>query len=558
MIMRLYIAGIWVCMLFKIGYASGLYFTKSKRHEPLPEFDALRSELPCPIYKAEPVFIDMYWKSWQLAFQNFYRPTMENGFVSNYIDAAFNRNIFLWDTCFMTMFCNYAYPIVPGIESLDNFYVKQHADGEICREISHKTGSDFTHWINHEHLSLFSRCGWIDPGSFWHTRQRNSVHPVRYQNRTRTGVPDLTLDALNHPILAWAEWEYLKISNDSARLAKIWSPLHRYFQALDRFLRQGNGLYVTDWASMDNSPRNAWLNQGGCGVDISCEMALFADVLFRMAVKLDKKKDAEFYKSKHQHIRKLVNRLMWDGNSRFYYDLTVNGKKSPVKTIAAFWTLIAGVPDSVRAGKLVSHLTYSLTFHTLHRVPTLARDHPDYHALGGYWRGAVWAPTNTMVIRGCERYGMQSLAYELAMQHLSAMATVFGKTGTIWENYAAEKPQAGQHPNGTRVKSDFVGWSGMGPILYLLEFAIGIKADAFQNQITWTLHSAEKVGCKGFCFNNNHIDLIAYKAKNDKRKVEIRASKRFTLIMIWKDRIKKLHPDSGQTCVELNTSFYNN
>jgi len=43
----------------------------------------------------------------------------------------------------MTMFCNYAHPCVPGIGSLDNFYVKQHEDGEICREINRATA-----WIS--------------------------------------------------------------------------------------------------------------------------------------------------------------------------------------------------------------------------------------------------------------------------------------------------------------------------------------------------------------------------------------------------------------------------
>ena len=35
----------------------------------------------------------------------------------------------------MTMFCNYAPSLIPGIGSLDNLYAKQHEDGEICREI---------------------------------------------------------------------------------------------------------------------------------------------------------------------------------------------------------------------------------------------------------------------------------------------------------------------------------------------------------------------------------------------------------------------------------------
>ena len=63
------------------------------------------------------------------------------------IDAAFNNNIFLWDSAFMTLFTNYGAPLVPGIETLDNFYARQHADGEICREIVRSTGQCLAWWL---------------------------------------------------------------------------------------------------------------------------------------------------------------------------------------------------------------------------------------------------------------------------------------------------------------------------------------------------------------------------------------------------------------------------
>ena len=34
---------------------------------------------------------------------------------------------------------------------------------------------------------------------------------------------------------------------------------------------------MTDWASMDNSPRNPHLARGGCAVDTSSQMAMFAE-----------------------------------------------------------------------------------------------------------------------------------------------------------------------------------------------------------------------------------------------------------------------------------------
>jgi hypothetical protein len=102
----------------------------------------------------------MYWKAWELAFRNFHEPAQGSGFVSPLIDAAFNQNIFFRDTCFMTMFCNVAHPLVPGICSLDNFYCKQYENTEISREINRSTGQDFTQWVNQDRAAMFSRWSW--------------------------------------------------------------------------------------------------------------------------------------------------------------------------------------------------------------------------------------------------------------------------------------------------------------------------------------------------------------------------------------------------------------
>ena len=59
-------------------------------------------------------------------------------------------------------------------------------------------------------------------------------------------------------------------------IAMVYPTLVGCCRALLGYLRQGNGLYVTDWASMDNSPRNAFLANGGTAVDTSCQMAMFA------------------------------------------------------------------------------------------------------------------------------------------------------------------------------------------------------------------------------------------------------------------------------------------
>lgn len=146
------------------GAAAGSVFPKTEYlPAPLPRFTEYRDRLPGPIYDENPEWVALYWKAWELAFRNFHEPAKGSPFVSQFIDAAFNQNIFLWDTCFMSMFCNVAHPLVPGIASLDNFYVSQHDDGEISREIVRATGADYGAWVDGDRRPLFSRHGWL-PG----------------------------------------------------------------------------------------------------------------------------------------------------------------------------------------------------------------------------------------------------------------------------------------------------------------------------------------------------------------------------------------------------------
>jgi len=516
----------------------GRYFRQKGGHNQpamLPTFTEWKHQLPSPLYDQEPSWVELYWAAWDIAFRNFHNPTAGSGFVSPFIDAAFNANIFLWDTCFMTMFCNYAYPLVPGISSLDNFYCKQHEDGEINREIDRTTGSDVEAWVNSENKALFSRWGWQDEAQ---------THAVTYRGRSAPHPnPLLTLDALDHPILAWAEVESYRVTGDEQRLAIVWEPLLRYYNALTYYLRQGNGLFVTDWASMDNSPRNPYLRGGGTGIDISSEMVLFARNMGAIASALGKQDEMSKFAAEADDVARRINEQMWDAERQFYFDVTLDGRRAPVKSVAAYWTLLAHVASPRQADALIAELRNPHTFHRLHRVPTLAADEPAYDPSGGYWRGAAWAPTTTMVLRGLEMYGHHQLAREIALNHMRCMDGVFRKTGSIWENYAPDAVEPGRP-----AKNDFVGWSGLGPIMYLLEYAVGLKPDARRNELQWTVSTSQRAGCRRFRFNGHVIDLVAEPDSSDRQGIalSIVSSGSFRLVVDWHGKKQSFEVATGK------------
>ncbi len=517
------------------GYTQpqGMYFSK-KIYVPskLLTFTEAKDKLPKPIYDEDTSYLRCYWKTWEIAFKNFYEPTPQSGFVSQFADAAFSDMIYLWDDCFITMFLNYGHLYVPGIRTVDNFYAKQYADGEICREIKRETGKDRDLWVNHEGKGLYSTFGHEYNGASW---------AVQYKNRQAPkAAPHLTLDAMQHPLFTWAELESYKMTGDKTRLKMVWEPLIQYYAAMKEYLLQGNGLYITDWASMDNSTRNIFLKNGGCGVDISSEMVLFARQLAEIALILNRPLIAKSLSAEAALTSKKINQLMWNDSTGFYYDLTVNGEQIKIKTVAAFWTLLAGVADKKIANALVAELNNPATFNRRHRVPTLAANEKGYDPMGGYWRGAVWTPINTMVIKGLENYGYNDLAREIAMNHLQNIIALFKKTGTIWENYSADSLSYGVHEN-AKVRDEFVGWTGMGPIRYFIEYAIGIKATAITNSIDWNITSKKTVGVEQFWFADNTISLIANEIDfKGTRMITVKSEKAFSLAVRSLNKFKRI------------------
>ena len=532
------IAGLLLLLFFQISLLSqiseskGMYFSKKTyQPHPLPKFEETKNLLPSPIFDENPFWIETYWKAWEMAFKNFHEPAEGSGFVSQFLDPAFNANIFLWDGAFMTMFLNVAHPLVPGISSLDNFYIKQYSTGEICREINRATGVDFEPWKNSENLPLFSRWGF---DKYFNQYRADVVYKGR---EVPSPNPKLTLDALNHPILAWAELESYKWTGDKERLKLVRLPLIKYYEALKKYIRQGNGLYITDWASMDNSPRNICLAKGGTGIDISSEMVLFARNLSELSDILGYKEDAKKYNDEADDLAAIINSKMWNDERNFYFDITIDEEFCTNKTIAAFWTLLSKTATPERLKLLIEQLKNPNTFGRLHPVPTLAADEDEYFSQGGYWSGAVWIMTNTMVIKGLDACGYKDFAKEIAVKHLDATAKVFKQTGTFWENYAADSIKEGINTNGAAVVKDIVGWDAMAPVLYFIEYAIGLKPDAPNNQLVWKLDSDKRSGCERFRFNGHIIDLIA-EPIDDTIKITVQSDGEFLLKVIHKENEK--------------------
>lgn len=440
---------------------------KYRSHKPLPRYTEAKHRLPEPFWEGHDAALRCYWKTWELAFENLRQPQEDTRFVSDFIDTAFNGNLFMWDSVFILMFAKYASPVFNFQQTLDNFYAHQHRDGFICREIREEDSAE-----------MFDR---FDPSS--------------------TG-PN---------ILAWSEWEYFKITRDKERLERVFPVLMAYNHWYRKHRTWQDGSY---WSSgwgcgMDNQPRvgdgysrefdhghNSW-------IDITLQQIFNDRILIDMAHALGRDGEADHEAAEMIRLTGLVNGSMWDGESHFYYDKDRKGRLSDIKSIGAYWALLADVVPPENREAFIGHLTNKEEFGTLHPLPSLSVDDERYNRRGGSWLGGVWAPTNYMVLKGLSLSGYHDLAHRIGLTHNQFVTEVYEKTGTLWENYAPESMAPGNH-----AKPDFVGWTGLSSVAVLFEYVFGIRAVPEKRRLEWRINLTEEHGVRNFCFGKCGINLL--------------------------------------------------
>ncbi len=443
----------------------------------------LRTLLPTPVIDDYPGWVDMYWKTWELALVNIHTATATDGFVPYWMNEAFTPQqpplIYQWDSNFMMMFGRYAFYCWPSIVTLENFYRKQHPNGYICRVIVKSDGTDYA----------------------WNGMQSD----------------------INPPLWAWAEWSHYLFTNDKSRFTKqivsdydgssksILDRLILYFDCLDSATAPESathgrrvpqtGLYWNNsyGSGMDNTTRT-----GDNWICMSSQMALDAYYIGKIAaVAGDTAAADSFSNVVYPRIKNLVNTLMWDPQDQFYYDSYINGTFSRIRTIASTWPLLAMIPDSAQAQGVIKMLLDTTQFWTTDPFPSIAKSDPNFSPVGNYWLGSVWSPTSYATIKGLEIYN-DSIAQLAAEKFLAQEYTVYQNTGTIWENYSAMNAS-----QGNEATSDFVGWGGVGPISLLFEDVIGISVDAPDTAVTWKIIRLKRNGVSNLHFGNNIVSLLA-------------------------------------------------
>jgi hypothetical protein len=483
---------------------------KPTRLEP-KSFAEAKTILPQPVWDNHPKEIEMYWKAWEIAIGNIRQVQEGSGFVSPYLDVAYNGNIFMWDASFMMMFARYGYRFFPFQNTLDNFYAKQHPDGFICREIK-ADGAD-----------CFER---YDPVS--------------------TG-PNL---------LPWSEILYYRQYGDNARLEKVFAPLCAYYKWLKLNRTWPDGTYWSSgWGTgMDNMPRvqpqyNIIYSHGHMvWLDACLQQLLMANVLLEAGFYLERWQEIEEFETEIRQLTKYVHDNLWDDKTGFLYDRYADGSLSTTKGIGAFWALHTDVFDKKQLDRMVQQLDDTATFNRPHRVPSLSADNPKYNPVGRYWQGGVWPGTNYMVITGLDKKGYSKQAKEIANNHYRNVFEVYKNTGTFWEYYAPEAAEPG-----FMARKDFVGWTGLPPIAVFIEYVLGIRSDFSEHKIIWDITQKEVHGMERYPFGPNGLVSLKVNKRNspeDTPVVTIDSNVPFELTLYWgKDKSKTVSVKEGRRTI---------
>lgn len=460
-----------------------------------PGFEKAKEILPVPFWTNNQRAIDMYWKTWEIAFRNIKNPTENTGFISSYLDTAYNGNIFMWDSTFITMFARYGSRAYPFQKTLDNFYAKQHPDGFICREIWGDSGEDCFHRY--------------DPVS--------------------TG-PN---------IIPWSEMEYFEHFADWDRIHKIFPVLSGYYQwlKLNRTWKDGS-YWSSGWGTgMDNQPRlkreyNPIFSHGHMSwLDTNLQQLFIGKILVDLGFFVERWQEIEDIEDEQKLLKKYIKEHMWNPEKAFFFDRQADGKQGEFMGIGAFWALWTDLLDKNEMDAFVAHLKNPETFFRHHPVPSTPADHEKYQAEGRYWQGGVWAPTNFMIFSGLKNKGYDNLAFELGMKHHQRVAEVFDKTGTFWEYYAPEASDPG-----LLARPDFVGWSGLVPIAVLIEIIFGLKANALKKTIKWDVHLTDEHGIDRLPIGQDgllNLKCAARRSAKETPKLEITSNVPLKLLLSW-------------------------
>jgi neutral trehalase len=377
----------------------------------------------------------------------------------------------LYDCCISSFFLVYFNKKYPVNLMLDNFYALQEESGAIRGTYSLETGKP-----------VFTK-----------------------------GNPE----GLSPPLLAWVEYNLYHKVGAKKRVKDIMPALMAYHDWLERSFKEENGLYAPPLEAlmMDNAPRQ----NAKYPVDFNTQVAINALYMSALADILNDKELSFRYKRQYFSLKTRINSLMWDTEDRIYYDLDAGENRVKVKTVAAFWTLLAELPNEDRADGLFEHLQNPDSFGTENPFPSLAVKEPAFDENGSGACGSVFPVFTYMIIKGLEKYQKYELAREASIRHLYFVLDTFhpegNKKGTLWQAYKPFKEgPALWKGNEEWNKPLNLAHAGLSTLALMIENVVGLYISLPRKTVDWFVPTLELMGIEELPLKRNRVTIISNKS----------------------------------------------
>ena len=469
--------------------------------------DDWRTRLPQPICEDVPDYDKLYQKAWELSYDHIrYIDGMPQ---SPYMDEAFcDTQLWIWDTCFMSLFCKYASDDFPGVESLRNFYEVLYEGKSLPSIIPSEREPEWTG---------------ATPGVPFQIQIHIADNPplfafAEYENALFSGDVSYIRDLLYNKGVLQKHYDWIENLKESVLPSGVTAPTCLIAEEFGYKWEGGR-------SGMDNTPRGKTQarelkarpnNPNMLWIDAICQQTLSARIISKMFAIVGDDDNSFEWNCRYNEKKDIVNRYYWDDTDQFYYDIDINDHHFyKVMTPASYWALISEIATEERAHGMVLRLFDEETLGGEVPLKSLAKNDPDYDKRGRYWRGGLWLPTAYAALKGLEKYGYYDEARDLSIKILNHMLRTYTEyePHTIWEAYAPEfsAPATVVEGNGD-VMQDFCGWSALGPISLFIENVIGFHSvNAFEKVVKWQkpVEFKKALGIKNLRFADVVTDIVA-------------------------------------------------
>ncbi len=329
------------------------------------------------------------------------------------------------------------------------------------------------HQVLHESLSMMAYV-YLDPVSaqgsqrvYMEQQGDDGLIAYRHGPRGAQTYPHKGKPTTSAPFYSWINWEIYKVSHDNKFLEDAYLSGEKYVEWLienrdtDRDGTFEWGPYgiienVRDWYNVVfqiSAERYLDIDKEDISDELEClDLTLMVvkemRTLAKMADELGKPRESKNWDRKADRISDLVNKIMWDEETGFYYHVDkknheFNFMERDLKReeIIGFLAMWAGVASEDQASLLIDKLTDPEKFWRKYGVPTLAADDPWFSPYVDYcckWNGPVWLLWDYMVFHGLVNYGYNDLAIELGNKMILAVTTQLSANHNYWESFSPD------------------------------------------------------------------------------------------------------------------------